>query len=163
MVGALEEHVRQRSVLVRKVTPWLREIGLDLKDIRLMLSRGPVQLALSAAQSTDTLRRLLDRIGQLGQRSRRLRCRRRRRRVNRRVNVSSHDPDPTDTPQNSNRQNPHHRQAHWNEGRGHLAQPLEPFDDTEEKSGVDENAEEGDQAHDQMLLLPGRFAHRTLP
>lgn len=69
MVGALEEYVRQRSMLIRKITPWLREIGLDLKDIRLLLSRGGAHLEMSTAQSTDTLRRLLDRIGQLAERA----------------------------------------------------------------------------------------------
>jgi AAA+ ATPase superfamily predicted ATPase len=69
MVGALEEYVRQRSMLIRKITPWLREIGLDLKDIRLLLSRGGMHLEMSTAQSTDTLRRLLDRIGQLAERT----------------------------------------------------------------------------------------------
>jgi hypothetical protein len=59
MVGALEEYVRQRSMLIRKITPWLREIGLDLKDIRLLLSRGGMHLEMSTAQSTDTLGRLL--------------------------------------------------------------------------------------------------------
>lgn len=69
MVSAIEEHIRQRSALLRRVTPWLREIGLDLRDLRLTLSGGPVRLEFSNARSTDTLRRLLDHIGQLSQRA----------------------------------------------------------------------------------------------
>lgn len=68
IAGAIEEYVRQRSLIVRKVTPWLREIGLDLRELRLTLGAGPVRLNLSSARSTDTLRRLLEHIGQLGQR-----------------------------------------------------------------------------------------------
>lgn len=69
MVSAIEEHIRQRSALLRRITPWLREIGLELRDLRLTLSGGPVRLELSSARTTDTLHRLLDHIGQLSQRA----------------------------------------------------------------------------------------------
>lgn len=68
MASALDEYVRKRSLVARKLTPWLREIGLDLRDIQISLAGGPLQVGLSSSRSTQTLRDLLGRIEQIGKR-----------------------------------------------------------------------------------------------
>ncbi|HEX8757280.1 MAG TPA: hypothetical protein VF745_13160 [Steroidobacteraceae bacterium] len=67
IIDALEAHLRERSVVARKVAPWLREVGLDLPDMRLRLAAGPVHLQISSA-GISPLNRLLDRIGQIAER-----------------------------------------------------------------------------------------------
>ena len=68
IASALDSYVRERSLVTRKLTPWLREIGLDLRDIQISLAGGPLRVQLSPARSATALRHLLERVEQIGKR-----------------------------------------------------------------------------------------------
>jgi hypothetical protein len=62
----LERFVRGLSPIARRVTPWLREVGLGIQDIR--LSYHGVGAALSTAMPTDHLKRLLGYVAEIAKR-----------------------------------------------------------------------------------------------
>lgn len=68
IASALDSYVRERSLVARKLTPWLREIGLDLRDIQISLAGGPLRVELSPARTATALRHLLERVEQIGKR-----------------------------------------------------------------------------------------------
>ncbi len=68
IAAAIEDYVRERSLLVRKVSPWLREIGVEIREMKLTLTGGPLRVELSRTRSTETLRSLLGHIEQLSRR-----------------------------------------------------------------------------------------------
>ena len=62
----LEGFVRSLSPLARRLTPWLREVGLGVESIR--LSYHGVQASLRTAIPTDHLKRLLGYLGEIAKR-----------------------------------------------------------------------------------------------
>src|SRR6202048_4775188 len=62
----LERFVRELSPIARKVTPWLREVGLGIQDIK--LSYHGVGAALSTRMPTDHLKRLLGYVAEIAKR-----------------------------------------------------------------------------------------------
>jgi hypothetical protein len=62
----LDAFVRDLSPIARRVTPWLREVGLGIEDIRLTFHG--VGAALSARAPTDHLKRLLGYLAQIAKR-----------------------------------------------------------------------------------------------
>ena len=62
----LERFVRELSPIARKVTPWLREVGLGIQDIK--LSYHGVGAALSTSMPTDHLKRLLGYVAEIAKR-----------------------------------------------------------------------------------------------
>lgn len=64
-----DEFLRSRSMIARKLAPWLREIGIDVREFRGQLAAGPAGLAIGLGQEQTGLLRMLDRIGQIGRRT----------------------------------------------------------------------------------------------
>jgi hypothetical protein len=62
----LDAFVRDRSPVARRVTPWLREVGLGIEDIRLAFHGTGA--ALSTRAPTDHLKRLLGFLAELAKR-----------------------------------------------------------------------------------------------
>jgi hypothetical protein len=56
----LERFLRQRSTIARKVVPWLREAGVELRDIR--ASIGNLQITATLGLQTDHLKRVFGHI-----------------------------------------------------------------------------------------------------
>ncbi len=55
-VADLERFLRERSVIARKVVPWLREVGLEIREIRASMSG--FELKAAAGIPTDSLKRV---------------------------------------------------------------------------------------------------------
>lgn len=62
----LESFVRNLSPIARRITPWLREIGTGVEDIR--LSYHGVHASIRTAVPTDHLKRLLGYLGEIAKR-----------------------------------------------------------------------------------------------
>lgn len=62
----LDRFVRSLSPVARRVTPWLREVGLGIEDIR--LSYHGVQASLTLRPPTDHLKRLLGFLAEIARR-----------------------------------------------------------------------------------------------
>jgi hypothetical protein len=62
----LERFVRELSPVARRVTPWLREVGLGIEDIK--LSYHGVGAAISTRMPTDHLKRLLGYVAEIAKR-----------------------------------------------------------------------------------------------
>jgi len=64
-----DQFLRDRSLVARKLTPWLREIGLDIRELRAQLSGPGIGISISSSQEHAGFLKLLDRMGQIGKRT----------------------------------------------------------------------------------------------